>query len=280
MHEGVAYFLLTEKGEFVGGIEALRRVSLDVLDSRWEGQIEVHHAFLEKRQHEVNDLLKQSTLTVEEAQTLEHLRGSAAAVAFNIEIVCLALKLTFTSVTRRKPTWGVPMTTEAALGFLTGVFTEMKLIPDDSNCTVRCQLYVPERIDDPVAADILLCEDEIKNVQISWENELGEYDASKWLSWKWPTLIPLWKFPDEFIAARLLPIIVTSLARSIATSHPATAAVAWEKLSQRFPLSSKRTVFVPYHWCLALNSERSLKDLAWLISPPQGRSQLLEVLGR
>jgi hypothetical protein len=278
----VAYFLLTEKGEFVGDMGALRRVAVGILDSSWNGQVEVHHAFLEKLQREANDLLKEPGLTAEQAQTVEHLQSQAAGMEHRIKIAGIAIRQTFTSVPGRESTWGVPMDTERAVGFLTGVFATMSLISISSNYSVRCQLYVPRRIDDPISSDILLSEDEINDIQESWEDELGEYDyASKvMLSWGWPTLVPLWKFPDQFIAARLLPRIVAKLVNPIPARHPKTAAEAWEQLSQLFPIYSNRNPLVPYHWCLALKSERSTKDLAWLNSPPQMRSQIAEVLPR
>ena len=282
MQDGMAYFLLTEKGEFIGDIGALRRVAVGVLNSGWDGQIKVHHALLEKLQREANDLLKEPTLTTEQAQTVEYLQSQAAGMEYRIEIASLAIKQTFTSILGRESTWGVPMDTERAVGFLTGVFATMGLISMSSNYSVPCQLYVPRRVDDPISSDILLSEDEIKNIQESWDDELREYDyASKvLLSWGWPTLVPLWKFSDEFIATRLLPRIVVKLVNTIVARHPKTVVKAWEQLNQRFPISSNRNALVPYHWCLALKSDRFTKDLAWLNSPPQMRSQIAEVLPR
>jgi hypothetical protein len=263
--------VLTEGGEFVGGIEALRRVALTLLSGPWSGHVEVYYASFEKLQRETDNLLKQRGLTSAQAETLERLRSRAVFIRQNIEVVRLTTRLTFLPVTGREPTWGVPMNTEEAIGFVTGTFVETLIGASVSNHPVHCQLYVPERTSSPMSTPILLSNAEVKDVQESWKSELRRHPLLSLFDWS--TLIPVWHLRDTFIATRLLPAIAVRLAGDIVSNPPADLLGAWAQLRQMFPLS-ERDVLVPYDWCLALNSTRSVKDLAWLNSPPKTRSAL------
>lgn len=66
--------MLTESGEFVGGPDALRRVSISLLDGTWHGDVEVHHAYHKNIRCQVDSLLKRPQLTKQEAETLARLR--------------------------------------------------------------------------------------------------------------------------------------------------------------------------------------------------------------
>lgn len=72
------------------------------------------------------------------------------------------------------------MDAEVASDFLAGLFAEMRLAPRSSDPSVRCQLYVPHRFDEPVSTDILLSEDEAK------DNEQTAH--ARWVKGFWYTL--------------------------------------------------------------------------------------------
>ncbi len=276
---GVVHFALTKEGQLVGGPEALRRVCADLLQGDWNGDVEIHHAFLDGVQQDVRDLLAHGGLSADQGKELERLRPQAASAASSIETVRFAVKLTFVSAESRERTWGVPMQTEEAMGFLAGLFVEARLAPASAGCDVPCQLYVPDRVRDPVRVDLRLSESEAKEMRESWEQELMPFDDTKWRSWDWPDLVPIWHLRDKFIAVRLLPAIAICIAGRARRSPPhVTMADTWEDLRQVYS-PTKRDPLVPYHWCLALQSDRPSKDLAWLTSPPHERSELYTVLG-
>jgi len=279
IQDGVVHFVLTKEGQLVGDTEALRRVSADVLQGDWNGDVEIHHAFLGEVQQDIRDLLAQGGLSADQGKKLERLRPQAAWITSSIETVCLAVKLTFVAAEHRERTWGVPMRTEEALGFLSRLFVEARLAPASSNCDVPCQLYVPDRVRDPVCIDLRLSKCEAKEIRKSWEQELMLFDDTKWWSWDWLDLVPIWHLKDKFIAARLLPAIAINITGRVRRTPPhATVADAWEDLRQVYS-PTKRDPLVPYHWCQALQSNRSFKDLAWLTSPPHQRSDLVTLLG-
>jgi hypothetical protein len=278
IQDEVVHLALSSEGQFLGGVPALRRVSANVLDGGWNGHIEVHHAWLESVRQDIRDLLQQDGLSADQAKQLQRLRMQAHIAEQSITIVCLAAKLTFLSASNRESTWGVPMDTEEALGFINGLFVEADLAPRDTVSNVQCQLYVPDRVRDPVSIDVRLSESSATDMRQSWERELSRFDESRWEPWGWPDLVPLWHLRDAFIAMRLLPAIAFTIAGRIAQRAPRTIADVWEQVRQAYP-ADRRDCLVPYHWCLALRSDRSSKDLAWLVSPPPSRSELPSVLG-
>jgi hypothetical protein len=279
IQDGVAHLVLTNEGQFVGGVEAVRKLTTGILSNDWGGDPQVHHAFQGRLKRDICDLLAHSGLSADQAKKLERLRPQVNWIASSIETICLATKLTFVPAMGRERTWGVPMRTEEALGFLIGLFVESALTPGTGSSNARCQLYLPDRVRDPLCIDVRVSEGEAKTMGESWTKELAPFDDTRWRTWDWPDLVPIWHLRDQFIATRLLPSVVISLVSRLRGTPPHTTIDnAWEHLRQLYP-PTKRDPLIPYHWCLALRSERSAKDLAWLTSPPAHRSDLLPALG-
>jgi hypothetical protein len=274
---GLVHVGITSTGEFVGGRAALRRVCADIIDGDWSGQVELDWACLKQLRHEAQRLTDQPGLTPEEARQFEDLRRQIRIIEHDIEVVKLALRLTFVRVPGREPTWGLPMDTERAAAFLEGLFVDAQLAARPAGSTVKCRLYVPKRYDDPIALTVLVHHDEIREVEDAWQTELGPYNTTVWKTWRWPEIIPLWHLPNDFIATNLLPAIAVSIARRVISVTTSTIGAIWEHISKA--LSSRGPdLLVPNNWCLALRCDSRAKDLAWRSSPPQDRSELEQVI--
>ena len=146
--------------------------------------------------------------------------------------------------------------------------------PPPSARSVRCQLYVPGHVDSPVWADVRFSEDETSTYTESWVQELKRHEKIPWSMWHWDQLIPVWKFDDDFIATRLLPPIAVELVRRVSDAEVHSPESYLSRLAKMFP-KSERNPMSPYNWVVAVRSERRIKDLPWLVSPPAKRYKLL-----
>lgn len=169
----------------------------------------------------------------------------------------------------------MPVSSKRVTSFIENLLVTLALAPAPSGRSVRCQLYVPRYTQNPVWADVRFSEEEASLYTEGWVQELNRHKQLPWAMWDWDHLIPVWKFDDDFIAARLLPPIVAALTQMVSAEQFNGPEMYLTKLFTMFP-ESQRNPLNPYHWVAAVRSERRIRDLPLLVSPPPARSELLK----
>jgi TIR domain len=270
---------LTADGQIAGGIDALRRSVVEWHGRDWDGSLNVRTQLLEKGELELAALRALPALSVEQARDFDAARDRISWANRTIRDVETAIRLSFMRAPNREATWGVPMNNETALDFICGLLGTAGLIAPASSDRRPCQLFVPQRVDDPVAIDLRLPTAEVETLRASWINELQPFEEYRWETWDWPDLVPLWHASNGLIARLLLPTMVLRLSRGVEIGQPFDIGGAWQGLATRFAPVNERDPLVPFDWCLALDSDASVKDLAWKTSPPPARCMLQDTLG-
>jgi hypothetical protein len=258
----------------------VRPVAAALLEDSWDGQVTVQSAAVDTLDDELRKLKALPELSKEQGERLGLLRRSMLISRSTLEDVKKTLALTFGPTGAIERTWGVPMNMERATAFIEGLFVQAQFAVRDAIPWQSCQLFVPDRVDNPTCADVKLPEDLTREVCKRWVDELAQYDELVWReSWGWHELIPVWRFHDDEIAGFLLPAIALKHSRTIPMVEGSSLADHWTCLTEKLAPQRGRDPLSPYHWCVALNSDQSCKDLTWHVSPPSERSEIGQKVG-